>query len=110
VQLHAYDGKASKAQPAIEAGYFFSIPTSVVRSRQKQKLARALPLSCILLETDSPVLGPEPGTRNEPGNIPLALHAISQIKGVPEELVRREAYLNSLRLYGHILPGATDQD
>ncbi|MBA7481001.1 MAG: hypothetical protein GH155_07760 [Spirochaeta sp.] len=70
VQLHAFDGKASSAQPAVEAGFFFSIPPSLVRSRQKQKLVRRLPVSCLLVESDSPVLGPTPEARNEPGNIP----------------------------------------
>ena len=35
VQMHAFDGKAGAAMPAVEAGYFFSIPPSVTRSRQK---------------------------------------------------------------------------
>ena len=89
MQLHAFDGKASAALPAVEAGYFFSIPPSVVRSRQKQKLVKQLPLTCLLVETDSPVLGPEPGVRNEPANLPLAIRAIAEIKSLPNHRSRR---------------------
>jgi TatD DNase family protein len=34
VLLHAFDAKASTALRAVEAGYFFSVPPSVIRSRQ----------------------------------------------------------------------------
>jgi len=100
VQMHAFDGKASYALPAVEAGYYFSIPTSVVRSRQKQKLAKALPLECLLLETDSPVLGPDPKTRNEPANLILAARAIAEIKEQSLDAVLERVKENTRRLYG----------
>ena len=102
VQMHAFDGKAGAALPAVEAGYFFSIPPSVVRSRQKQKLVKLLPLSCLLVETDSPVLGPEPQTRNEPANLPVAIQAIARIKAISESAVREAVRENTERLYGKL--------
>lgn len=100
VQLHAFDGKIAAARPALEAGYLFSIPPSIVRSRQKQKLLHHLPLDCLLVESDSPVLGPDPRTRNEPANLTLAVEAIADIKGVPRERVIEAVTANTYRLYG----------
>jgi TatD DNase family protein len=100
VQLHAFDGRAAAALPGVEAGYCYSIPPSVVRSVQKQKLVRRLPLDCLLVETDSPVLGPEPGARNEPANLPVALEAIARIKGIPLAEAAEAVTANTRRLYG----------
>ncbi len=100
VQMHAFDGKAGSALAAVEAGYYFSIPPSVVRSPQKQKLVRQLPLSCLLVETDSPVLGPTPTQRNEPKNIIYAIEAIAEIKGLSKEEVTRTVFENTISLYG----------
>ena len=104
VQMHAFDGKTGSAGPAVEAGFFFSVPPSVVRSRQKQKLLKQLPLSCLLLETDAPVLGPNPEERNEPSNLPVSLKAISEIKNIPEQEVREAVAENTRRLYGQLPP------
>ncbi|MDA8137438.1 MAG: TatD family hydrolase [Desulfobacteraceae bacterium] len=103
VQLHAFDGKAGAALPGVEAGYFFSIPPSVVRSRQKQKLVNQLPLACLLVETDSPVLGPDPGQRNEPANLILAVQAIAEIKSISIAEVAAAVTANTFRLYGENL-------
>ncbi|MDX1644297.1 MAG: TatD family hydrolase [Thermoanaerobaculia bacterium] len=100
VQLHAFDGRAAKAQPAVEAGYFFSVPPSIVRSRQKQKLVRRLPLESLLVETDSPVLGADPQERNEPANVRVSLGAIAELKGLAEEEVEAAVVENTRRLYG----------
>jgi TatD DNase family protein len=100
VQLHAFDGKAAAALPAAAAGYFFSIPPSVVRSRQKQKLVRRLPLDCLLVETDSPVLGPDPSLRNEPANAAGVIAALAELKQVSAAELRAALYANTRRLYG----------
>jgi TatD DNase family protein len=99
VQLHAFDGKASSTLPAIEAGYFFSIPPSIVRSEQKQKLVKRLPLSSMLVETDSPVLGPIPQERNEPANAILAIREIARLKEISEQEVIEAVSENAQRLY-----------
>jgi TatD DNase family protein len=99
VQMHAFDGKISAASPGVDAGFFFSVPPSIVRSRQKQKLVRHLPPTSLLLESDSPVLGPEADKRNEPANIAIAAAVVAELKNVtPEEIVKQTAQ-NSRRLY-----------
>jgi len=80
VQLHAFDGKASSALPAVEAGYFFSIPPSVVRSI-------------------SPVLGPTRGVRNEPANVIVSLDTLATIKSVRKEEVIEAVTRNARMLY-----------
>ncbi|NQT33818.1 TatD family hydrolase [bacterium] len=100
VLLHAFDARYSTALPAVEAGYFFSIPPSIVRSRQKQKLVKQLPLASILLETDSPVLGAETNQRNEPANLIIALKAVAELKSVTEEEVQEAVVENCMKLFG----------
>jgi TatD DNase family protein len=102
VQLHAFDGKVSAAMPAVEAGFFFSIPPSIVRSEQKQRLAKQLPLSCLIVESDSPVLGPAPQDRNEPANVLVAVKAIAELKGIKEEEVVDRIAENTRCLYGDV--------
>ena len=103
VHMHAFDGKAGLARVASnEYDYYFSIPTSVVRSPQKQKLVKAVNIERLLLETDSPVLGPDKGVRNEPSNIPLVVKEIANILKLSEEEVRQITLENTIRLYKRI--------
>jgi TatD DNase family protein len=57
-------------------------------------------MECLLVESDSPVLGPQTGVRNEPANVPIALRAIAEIKDLPEEQVAEIVLQNTARLYG----------
>lgn len=103
VHMHGFDGKSSLARMASnDLGYYFSIPTSVVRSPQKQKLVKAVNIERLLIETDSPVLGPEKKMRNTPLNLPIALQEIARILRRDEEELRELILENSLRLYSRI--------
>lgn len=56
VLLHAYDGNLKSVKKALAAGYYFSIPASIQNDESFQRLAKNVPLSNMLIETDSPAL------------------------------------------------------
>eukprot|EP01094_Clydonella_sp_ATCC50884_P009558 TRINITY_DN19085_c0_g1_i1.p1 TRINITY_DN19085_c0_g1~~TRINITY_DN19085_c0_g1_i1.p1 ORF type:complete len:219 (-),score=65.17 TRINITY_DN19085_c0_g1_i1:55-711(-) len=100
--LHAFDGKASYAKAAAEQhGYFFSIPPCIDRSPQFQKLVAALPITSILLETDSPALPPIVRERNVPANLMVSVDNIARIKKLSREQVLAQTNANAQALFGH---------
>ena len=96
---HTHTHRAIERSPHV----YFSVPPSVVRSPQKQKLVAALPLDRLVLETDAPALGPVAGEVNRPANIAIARDAIARIKGVSADEVVRTTTANALRLFPRLL-------
>ena len=101
VLMHAFDGRASYAMQVFkDRRWIFSIPPSIVRSSQKQKLVKTLPLDALALESDSPALGPDPRIRNEPANLVHVVRSIAKIKRETEEKVRNITTQNAQKLFG----------
>lgn len=99
VLLHAFDGKPSVALEGVQCGFFFSIPPSIVRSQQKNRLVDALPLDHILLESDSPALGPDRNVRNEPSNVSISCEHVAKIKKLDVATVAEVTSENALKLF-----------
>ncbi len=103
VHMHAFDGRSSLARMASnELDYYFSIPASVVRSPQKRKLVKAVNIERLLVETDSPVLAPDRGSRNSPLNLPIVFQEIAKILQRDEDELQAIILENSFRLYSRI--------
>lgn len=102
VIMHAYDGSVGWALEAVKKGVKFSIPPSVWFSIQKQKLVKKLPLESIVLESDSPVLSPIRGERNEPANLTYTVKKIAELKGVGEDRVVEETLRSTLEVLPRI--------
>ncbi|BAJ49873.1 TatD DNase family protein [Candidatus Caldarchaeum subterraneum] len=99
VVMHAFDGSAGEAARGAAKGYFFSVPPSVVRSEQKQKMVRRLGLENLLLESDAPVLGPERGVVNKPSNIAVSAKTIASLKNIPLEKVLEKTTENAKNIF-----------
>jgi TatD DNase family protein len=103
VQMHAFDGKASAALNGGRGGIlFFNSPLGHPLPPETKTGQTTALYACLLVETDSPVLGPVAQTRNEPANLSVSIEAIAQIKDIPEEAVIEAVAENTQRLYGDL--------
>ena len=56
----------------------------------------------MMVESDSPVLGPDPKKRNEPANIEISVKAIAELKNIEVDEVIEAVSENTRRLYGDL--------
>ena len=99
VLLHNFAGRVSVARLAAEHGFFMSFPPVVVNKPERSKLIKYLPLANLCLETDSPALGKEKGTRNEPVYISEACQYIAKLKAVDCSVISCSALQNTCDLF-----------
>jgi len=96
--FHCFSGTVELAKQIVERGFYISFSTHVCFSKQHKKLAKAVPLESMMLETDAPFLGPD-RERNMPWNIKLSAERIANEKGVTKEAVLSAARENAIKVF-----------
>lgn len=106
--MHCFGGTLDQARAFVDLGFLVSVACTVTypKNAEGRRIAAELPLSSIVVETDSPYLPPQDrrGKRNEPGHVEAAVRAIATIRGQDPAEVAAITTENALRLYGIAAP------
>lgn len=101
--LHSVSAPFDLAMRAIEAGFYvgFTGPITYKNADETRKLAAAVPLDRILVETDGPYLTPAPyrGQRNEPAYIPYIVERLATVRQMSEADIESATTANAERLF-----------
>ena len=104
--MHCYLGPPQMALDYIDMGYLISVTGLVThrsaRGKNLVEVAKKVPLSHMIIETDCPYLTPEPfrDKRNDSSLLRLTVEAIAEIKNVSEEEVAEVTMANAKVFYG----------
>ena len=104
--MHCFTESLAVAEAAIAMGFYISFSGIVTfkSARELQAVARAVPLECMLIETDAPYLAPVPqrGKTNEPGFVMHVAEYLADLKGVPTAQLAQQTSDNFFNLFNVI--------
>jgi TatD DNase family protein len=110
--LHYFTGDVAEARRYIDLGFYVSVHTSITHPKATglREVAAALPLSSLVIETDSPYGAPQirRGRRNEPALVAEAARQIAQEKQISFDDVASATTANARRLFRLPVPAATN--
>ena len=96
--MHCFTGTRTLADESLALGMHLSFAGIVTfpKGENVRDVAAMVPPNRLLCETDSPYLAPTPhrGKRNEPAWVVRVAEALSALRGVPVEDVRRQTSAN----------------
>ena len=99
VIMHCFSGKKNLVKRAYDLGYYFSIPTNVVRLQQFQEMVTEVDINHLFCETDAPFLSPFKDKRNEPAFVIESYKKIAEIKGLTLEETKKNIWMNFQKLF-----------
>lgn len=102
--LHCFSGSAEFAAEAVGAGWYLSFAGNLTfpRSEGLREVARRVPLDRVLLESDAPVLAPQPwrGRRNEPAYIWATAETLARLLDIPVTTLEQAESNNAAKVFG----------
>lgn len=102
--FHCFADTWDVAQAAMDLNFYISFSGIVTfkNAQSLQDIAKKVPLSRMLVETDSPYLAPVPyrGKTNEPAYVRFVAQAIADLKGISYEEVAQTTTQNCQKLFG----------
>ena len=104
VLMHCFSGSAELARQYVKLGAKISLggPVTYKNARHSVKVAEALDIEDLLIETDSPYMAPVPmrGKQNKPTYVQYVAKKIAEIKGITYEEAADATYRNACSFYG----------
>jgi len=101
--IHSYSGSIEQAKQLINLNFFISLSGSVTYDNAKKikKVAKEIPLTSLLLETDSPDQPDQKnyGKRNEPAYLINTLDVISELRDEQREIIAQQTTSNAKNLF-----------
>lgn len=89
--MHCWSGGLDTASSYVKLGCMISLagPVTFPNARRLYEVAKNIPISSLVLETDSPWLAPQPyrGRRNEPSFLVSIADAVAELRGVDAQAI-----------------------
>jgi TatD DNase family protein len=101
--MHCFTESYEVAKSAMDMGFYISFSGIVTfkSAKELQETCKQVPLDRMLIETDSPYLAPIPyrGKINEPAWVAKVAEFISDLKGVPLEVLGNQTSINFFQCF-----------
>lgn len=102
--LHCFSGTLEEARRGVEMGFCVSFAGNMTypKAQNLRDVAKALPISSLLIETDSPYLAPQAyrGKRNEPAYVAEVARTLASVRDLAAEEVGAATAMNFRDLFG----------
>ena len=99
--IHCFASDLDFAEKILETGFYLSFTGMITFVKELEEVVRAVPLSKMMVETDSPYLTPKPyrGKKNEPAYVLHVAEKIAELKEISLEEVAKSTTKTALQLF-----------